>query len=102
VLPFARVLYGARALVKRVACDQRAREGIFASVDSTRQRRSTISNGVSREARRHCYGRHYSDLSPTPCCSEGLLCHRSTRWLPELETGAARPELAVPQIRLCG
>ena len=23
-------------------------------------------------------------------------------WLQELETGAARPELAVPQIRLCG
>jgi hypothetical protein len=57
---------------------------------------------VTREARRHCYGRHYSDLSPTRCCSEALLCHRSPRWLQELETGAARPELAVPQIRLCG
>src|SRR5438552_7042256 len=43
------------------------------------QRRSTTSNGVTCEALRHCYGRHYSDLSPTRCCSEALLCHRSAK-----------------------
>src|SRR5438552_18646205 len=43
------------------------------------QRRSTISNGVTRGALRHCYGRHYSDLSPTRCCSEALPCHRSAK-----------------------
>jgi hypothetical protein len=36
------------------------------------QRRSTISNGVTREARRHCYGRHYSDLSPNPLLFGGI------------------------------
>ncbi len=45
-------------------------------------------------------------LEPHPLLFGGIavssLREEIREWLQELETGAARPELAVPQIRLCG
>ena len=62
-----------------MACDKRAREGIFASVNSTGSGAPTTSSGITREAPCHCSGRRYSDLNPTRVCLEALLCHRCTK-----------------------
>jgi len=88
-----------------MACDKSARKGIFASVNSTGCGAPHIQQNNPRGAvslLRSALQR----LEPHPGLFGGIavssLREEIHEWLQKPETGAAPPELAVPEIKLYG